>query len=207
MALKFTTKPDAIHKMLSDYVVTLPDTTLAFHTLVSAKPEGRPKLAQKIHDLKKTADQQYITLTRKVAGTFIAPYDREDLYRMVEAINDVIDSLDHATYLVVGFKMGKLPEEFLASAVELVGMSEQARDAVQFIKKPNRLEKTQVAINKHKNVLEDNYRALLINSMAPGMDNSEAMKLKILADIIEQVSSQLDRFTRAIAVAAIKGSQ
>ena len=204
MALKFKTKPDAVHRMLSEYVVSLPDTAQAFHTLVSSKPEGRPKLAEKIHEMGKTADEQYVKLIRRVAGTLIAPYDREDLYGMVEAIDDVIDSLDHAAYLVVGFKMGKFPEEFLASAVELVGMSEQARDSVQYIKKQGKLEKALQAINEHEKALDDNYRSLLINSMAPGVSGTDAMKLKVLADIIEQVSTQLDRFTRAVAVAAIK---
>lgn len=204
MAMKFKTKPDAIAKMLGEFVVDLPETALAFHTLVSANPEGRAKLADKIHEREAAADERYVKLIRKVAGTFITPYDREDLYDMIEAIDDVIDWLDHAAYLVVDFGMGRFPDELVASTAELVGMSEQARDAVQFIKKQNKLEKAMFAINKHENALDTNYRALLVRTLVPGADPIEVIKIKILADIVEQVATQLDGFTRTIAVAAIK---
>ena len=204
MALKFKTKPDAIQKMLGDFVVNLPEAAEAFHALVSATPDGRAKLAEGIHSLEKEADVRYVKLVRKVAGTFITPYDREDLYEMIEAIDDVIDCLDHAAYLVVDFDMGKFPEEFLASTTELVGMSEQARDAVQYIKKQGKLEKALFAINEHENALDTNYRALLVKTLAPGADVIDVIKIKILADIVEQVATTLDNFTRTIAVAAIK---
>ena len=204
MALKFKTKPDAIQKMLGDFVLNLPETTIAFHALVSAKPDARAKLAEKIHTMEKDGDERYVKLVRKVAGTFITPFDREDLYEMIEAIDDVIDCLDHAAYLVVDFDMDKFPESFLASTTELVGMSEQARDAVQYIKKQGKLEKVLFAINKHENALDTNYRSLLTTTLVPGADPIDVMKLKILADIVEQVATQLDNFTRTIAVAAIK---
>ncbi|MEI6620618.1 MAG: DUF47 family protein [Actinomycetes bacterium] len=204
MTLKFKTKPDAVHKMLGDYVGTLPEAAEAFRALVSAKPEARADLADVIHAMETASEERCAKLVQKVAGTFITPYDREDLFEMIEAIDVVVDWLDHAAYLVVDFAIVSFPEDLLASATELVGMSEQARDAVQYIKKQGKLEKALFAINEHENTLDTNYRALLVKTLVPGVDVIEYIKIKVLADLIEQVATQLDAFTRTIAVAAIK---
>ena len=65
-------------------------------------------------------------------------------------------------------------------------MSEQARDATEFIKKPNKMEKALFAVNAHEN----RPRYCLIGRccatrLVPGADPIHAMRLKILADSVE----------------------
>lgn len=204
MTIKLKSRPDAIGKMIGEAVSHLPDATMAFYTLVTARPDARPPLAEKLHTIETTADERYITLIRKVADTFITPYDRDDLYRMIEALDDVIDALDGAGQLLIDFDLDKAPKVLVDSARELVGMSEQARDAVDVIKKPRRLEKILFAINDHENRLDANYRQLVAGQLRPGCDPLVAMKWKILADEIEAASTNLDAFARTLAVAAIK---
>lgn len=204
MSIKIKSKPDAIGKMLGDDVEYLPAVATAFYTLVSAKPEARAELADKLHDLEEEADKSYLKVIRKVADTFITPYDREDLYEMIEAIDDVIDHLDHAAHLLVSFEMGKMPEEFVDSCKQLVGMCEQARDAVGLLKKPSKLEKVMFAINDHENALDKNYRKMLTDALQPGSDPIYAIKLRILAEELEQTATKVEKFSRTLAVAAIK---
>ncbi|MEI2729282.1 MAG: DUF47 family protein [Candidatus Nanopelagicales bacterium] len=197
-------RPDAIQKMMSEAASHLPDATMAFYSLVTANPEARPALAKKLGDIESEADERQVKLMRKVATTFITPYDREDIYGMFETLDDIVDSLDHAGRLVVDFEMLQLPEELATSAKELVKMSEQARDATEFIKKPNKMEKALFAVNDHENELDTAYRRMLRNALQPGADPIEAIKLKILADSLEQAATNIERFTRALSIAAIK---
>ncbi len=202
--VKLKSKPDAIQKMVGDAVSRLPEVAVAFYTLVSAHPSARPALLQALSDLEQEADERYVKLVRKVADTFITPYDREDLYRMMEALDDIVDALDHCGQLVLDFEMDKLPDEFQSNAKELVGMCEQARDAVGLLKKPAKLEKVLFAINAHEQALDVGYRAMLRNAFADGADRMYALKMKTLADVVEEASARIDDFTRTLAVAAIK---
>lgn len=197
-------RPDAIAKMMSEAASHLPDATMAFYSLVSANPEARPALATKLAKVEQEADDRQVKLMRKVSTTFITPYDREDIYGMFETLDDVVDSLDHAGRLVVDFEMLELPPELIESAKKLVKMSEQARDATEYIKKPNKMEKALFAINAHENNLDSAYRALLRKALMPGSDPIEAIKVKILADSIEHAATRIESFARALSIAAIK---
>ena len=197
-------RPDAIQKMMSEAASHLPDATMAFYSLVTAKPEARSGLADKLATIEDEADERQVKLLRKVSSTFITPYDREDIYRMFETLDDVVDSLDHAGKLIVCFDMQALPDEFTTSAKELVKMSEQARDATEFIKKPNKMEKALFAVNAHENRLDTAYRKMLCDTLVPGADPIHAMRLKILADSVEQAATRIEGFTRALMITAIK---
>lgn len=202
--MKLKARPDAIQKMIGDAVSHLPDAATAFYTLVTAKPAARPALLEELHRLEAEADERYVKLLRKVAKTFITPYDREDILRMIETLDDTIDTLDHAGFLVVGFKMGKLPDEFVKNAKELVFMCEQARDAVGLIKKPEKLEAVLFAVNRSENKLDDGYRKLLTDTLVDGADPIHAIRIKTLVDVVERASSSIEEFTHSLGVAAIK---
>lgn len=202
--VKLKKRPDAIVAMMSQVVARLPEAAQSFHEIVSSPPDARPALAAQLAKIEEESDQVYLKLLRKVADTFITPYDREDIYRMIETCDDAIDSLDHAGRLVVDFEFLELPEELVSNSKELVAMSELARDAVGFIKKPNKMEKALLAINAHENVLDTGYRTMLRSSLTPGSDPIHAMKLKILADEVEKVSSYVEEFVRNLSVTAIK---
>lgn len=202
--MKLKKRPDAIIKLASEAVAHLPEATAAFHDFVAAEPSARPPLMARLSKIEEAADESYLKLVRKIADTFITPYDREDLYNMCEALDDAIDALDHAGRLVLGFEMERLPQTFVDSAVELMAMSDEAAEAVGNIKKPKKLEKNLYALNKHENKLDFAYRELLCETLVEGADPIAAMRLMVLADLVEQAATQIDEFTRTLAVAAIK---
>lgn len=202
--MKMKEKPDAIDKMIAVAVEHLPDATAAFHSLVSAKADMRPALAERLHEIEREADERYVVLVRKVAGSFITPFDREDIYTMVEVLDDVVDALDHCAHLVVDLKFGKLPDGLVESAAILVEMSETCRAMVGFIKKPNKLEKLLFAANECENRLDASHRQLLVDTLQPGADPIRALRVKLLADLVEDAATKLELFTRAVSIVAIK---
>ena len=202
--VKLKAKPDAIASMIQDSVALLPEATMAFFTLVSANPAGRDKLFEKLSDYEKASDERYVSLIRKVADTFITPYDREDIYRMLEALDDIFDTLEHVGRLVIDFGMQELPQELVNNAKLLVGMSEQVNEIPRYIKKPKKLEKALFAINEFENQLDEGHRKILVDALVGGSDPLQAAKLSILADGVERIASRIEVFTRSLSVTAIK---
>lgn len=104
MAKKRKSRRDAISTMLSDLVVLLPGASRAFCDVVEADPEsrraalGRPAgdRARRRPALREVADEDE-------GDTFITPFDREDLYRLLDTVDDVIDGLANTAALVVAF--------------------------------------------------------------------------------------------------------
>ena len=200
------TKSDSIEKMLSRSAAFLPEATTAFYTLITAMPAARPNLLEKLHAVEQDSDERYVRVLRKTAGSFITPYDREDIFLMIETLDDVIDQLDHVGILVVGFEIDRVPHQLVLMAQELIGVSEQIKEAVGLLKKQNKLEKCLYAINSHFNTFDNSYRSLLISTLstADTMEPKETTKIIALGMGFERACQRLNDLTRALAVAAIK---
>lgn len=202
--VKFKTKPDAIASMMEESVSHLPDATMAFFTLVSSNPAGRAKQLEKLSKYETDADERYIRLIRKVTDTFITPFDREDIYQMLETLDDVFDNLEHVATLVVEFELEELPQDLVNNAKLLVGMSEQVNEMLAYIKRPKKLEKALFAINEYENQLDVGHRKIICGALTPGSDPIVALKLKILTDGVEHIATRIEKFTRMLSVTAIK---
>lgn len=199
-------RPDAIRKMIGQAVENLPDASATFVAMVTAEPGDRPKLLKRLHEIETAADEYNARLLRKVAKTFITPYDREDICNMVDKLDDVIDQLDHAGHLLVGFELDALPEQFAANARELLKMSKRARAAVELIKSPEQMDEALQAMSAHENTLDEGYRSLLVSTFVAGSDPIRDQQIKILAEIVESAATSLDKFGLALAVVTMKAT-
>lgn len=172
--------------------------------LVSASPEARGPLLERLHQIEAEADQEYVDLLRKVTSTFVTPFDREDLYEMIETVDDVIDVLDHTGSLIVGIGLGELPAQLVENARGLVTMSQVCARAPRLIKKPKKLEAVLFEVNAIENALDAGYRSVLIEALSVGSDPLEAMRIKTVADSVELASARMEQFIHALGVTAIK---
>jgi uncharacterized protein len=197
-------RPDAIQEMMGKAVRSLPDATAAFVELVAADQDDRPALLDQLHAIETKADERYVKLLRKVTSTFVTPFDREDLYSMIETLDDVIDELDHAGSLIVGFGLGELPEPFRRNAEHLAAMGDRCAEAPALIKKPAKLESLLFEINTIENQLDAGYRQLLIETIVPGADPIHAIRIKTLSDSVELASRGMEEFIHALGITAIK---
>ncbi len=196
-------RKSTVQSLLHDAVDSLPAATGAFVDLVTAAPGERAKLAERLHEVESAADERYLAIIRKVSESFITPYDREDIYQMVEALDDVVDQLDHAGALLARFKLGTLPDELVANAKSLNEMAEMSHQTVRLIKKPQQLERLLVDINVVENEMDDRYRDLLVE-MLDDAKARDVIKIKTLADCIEAAATKLDQFGRSVGLIAIK---
>lgn len=198
-------KPDGLAKMIGDAIGGLPVAATAFHDLASAEPESREELLANLHEVEVAADERYLKALRKTAGTFITPFDREDILLIVEAADDFVDQLDHVGTLLVGYKLGTLPDPLIAMANELIGATEQLAESVGLLKKQSKLEKHLFAINKHFADFDSAYRTLLIANLASDVERGpQTPGVVSLAIGLERACLRLNDLTRALGVAAIK---
>lgn len=202
--MKMKKRQDAILSMLSQFVVMLPVAAKGFCDVVGAEPDEREQPLKVLCGLERDADILYVKLLRKVAATFITPYDREDLYRTLDKLDDVIDDLEQAGLLLVGFGDVTPPEEFRDYTSGLIAMCEQTCDMVSVLKKPKKFEKHLVEFYDLKAVTDERYRTLLVADLTPGADPIRAMQTAALLDWVRRAGSDLEEFVRSMGAIAIK---
>ena len=75
-------------------------------------PEKREVLGQKIKEAELVGDQIAKNLYKALSGTFITPFDREDIFDLIHATDSVLDLMHGAAKQAHLYKIKEIPQEF-----------------------------------------------------------------------------------------------
>src|SRR4051812_6958951 len=78
--------------------------------LVAAEPPDRVELAAEVKESEHRGDDLTHEILVKLNRTFVTPFDREDIYRLVSAMDDVLDAIEEAADRIVLYRLGTLPD-------------------------------------------------------------------------------------------------
>src|SRR4029079_5255866 len=80
---------------------------------------SKAEIAQRMSEAEHAADETTHSIIRRVNSTFVTPFDREDIYSLASALDDVMDFMEEAVDSVHLFNLDKLPEE-IAEQIEVL---------------------------------------------------------------------------------------
>lgn len=99
----------------------LVDCTIAFRELLLAKDdESRNDLVKKVKKFEKVGDKITSTIFDELNSTFITPFDREDVHKLTNRIDTVVDLINTSAKRIQLYKMYEIPPVFLEMAELLI---------------------------------------------------------------------------------------
>jgi uncharacterized protein len=157
------------------------------------------------HEGDQVAHQTFALLSR----TWITPIDREDIYNLVKALDDVLDYIDAAAARLVLFKI-KEPTPELKSSTELVVQSTQAiQRAVPLLgnlKNSRAILEACVEINRLENEA-DTLNRLAIGRLFDGeKDPIVLMKWKEIYEVLEEATDCCEDVANVLEQIVLKSS-
>lgn len=177
--------------------------------LVAAEPEHRGELARRIKDAEHTGDSLTHEIFVKLNSTFVTPFDREDIHRLTEALDDTIDAMEDAADRIVLYQLGELPAG-IATQVNLLCQAAAATAAA--MPRLSTLDQMQEFVT-HVNSLEDKadgaYRALIgellthTENMTAG-DVLNTLKMKEVVETLEEAVDAFETVANTVASIAVK---
>jgi len=78
--------------------------------LLEAWPDDRGKLAD-IRELEHEGDRLTHEVIDLLNRTFVTPFDRDDMYRLVTVIDDVCDHIDEAADNIDAYEVRRVPDK------------------------------------------------------------------------------------------------
>src|SRR3954471_2957808 len=87
--------------------------------LVATDPADRHALAARVKEAELAGDEVTHEIMVKINTTFVTPFDREDIYRLASALDDVLDAIEEAADRIVLYRLGTLPPG-IASQVDVL---------------------------------------------------------------------------------------
>jgi uncharacterized protein len=91
----------------------LVDCTLTFKELLKATDdEQRNDLVKKVKKFEKAGDKITSTIFDELNSTFITPFDREDIHKLTNRIDTVVDLINTSAKRIQLYKMYEIPPVF-----------------------------------------------------------------------------------------------
>jgi predicted phosphate transport protein (TIGR00153 family) len=160
------------------------------------------ELATRLRDKEKEADEARRILIFELNKTFVTPYDREDIFALSRAIDDVLDYAYSTMNEIVIFKV--TPTNFMVRICSLL------RDATfELLKAVERLQDHPGVASEHaqrakalENKVEDVYREALADMFTDTDDTRALVRMLKLREVYRHLSNAADRGDEAANVLA-----
>ncbi|MCL8026223.1 DUF47 domain-containing protein [Nocardioides bruguierae] len=192
MGLRFRPVEGAFYTMLTDSARHLVGGAGLLAEMVTAGAD-REDVAARMREAEHAADERTHELIRKVNSTFVTPFDREDIYRLAAALDDVMDGIDDAVDRMLLYGVVDLPTG-LTDQVDVIGRcAEVTAAAMPSLRGLRDLDEYWIEINRLENTGDRNHRRLLAHLFSGEYAPLEVLKLK---DVVESLEDTIDAFER-----------
>jgi uncharacterized protein Yka (UPF0111/DUF47 family) len=136
----------------------------------------------------------------------VTPFDREDIYRLASALDDVVDAIEGAADFIVLADVGKLPP-LMGEQISLLQRSaNETAEAMARLATLADLEPYWIEVNRLENEADRVYRKLLSKLFSGDYDALTMVKLREVADGLEDAADALEHVAHAVESIAVKES-
>lgn len=166
----------------------------------------RGDLAVQLRELEHVGDQATHAIFRQLNTSFVTPFDRDDIYNLASYLDDVMDAIEAAADLVVLTGLGTLPAEMAQQTALLQRCAQTTAEAMPRLKTLKDLSDYWIEVNRLENEADKLYRRLLSRLYSGEFDALEILKLKEVADQLEEAADHFEHVANVVETIAVKES-
>ena len=162
--------------------------------------------ARRIQEREHEGDEVTHTIIRRLNTTFVTPIDREDIYALASALDDVLDLVEEAADLFVLHAIETPLPQMRAQAEILVQAADQTEQAVLALAKMDRdrLEPYWVEINRLENEGDKMYRRAVADLFSGDHRAMDVLKWKEVIETLEEALDGLENAANIIESIVLK---
>jgi predicted phosphate transport protein (TIGR00153 family) len=166
----------------------------------------RETVAKRLREREHAGDTLTHRILRQLNTSFITPFDREDIYRLASALDDVVDAMEAAADFTVLTGLGALPL-LMGDQISLLRRSAtETASAMARLRTLQDLEPYWIEVNRIENEADRVYRKLLSKLFSGDYPALEMVKLREVADQLEEAADALEHVAHAVETIAVKES-
>ena len=167
---------------------------------------SRATVASAMREHEHVGDAVTHRIMRQLNTSFVTPFDREDIYRLAAALDDVVDAMEAAADFVVLADVGPLPAADVRADRTAAARVDGDRRRDVAAGHAADLEPYWIEVNRLENEADRVYRKLLSKLFSGDYDALKMMKLREVADELEEAADALEHVAHAVETIAVKES-
>ena len=175
-------------KLFKSMTVELVTSAEQFHLMLDDLDNAGEYLTRISHSEQISDEMEDLTL-QKLHKTFITPFDRDDIHRLVNKLDDSVDFIDRTARRLVIYNMTSLPAQILQSSALCLKATETIQEAVGFLNTLKNAAEILERCDKIK-ALEDKAEELILAGVSElFMEEKDIRKLLQIKEIYENMRS------------------
>lgn len=205
MKLKISNRADAFFDLFCESAENLRTAAELLQDLIGDYREVEMK-AQRIVDREHEGDEITHAIIRLLNTSFVTPMDREDIYQLATALDDVLDGVEAVSDLFVLHRIEAPLPEMKAQIDVLVLAARQTEQALAAL--PNmrreRLEPYWIEINRLENEGDRLYRRAIADLFSGEHRAMDVLKWKEVIENLEEALDGLENVANIIESTVLK---
>jgi uncharacterized protein len=175
----------------------------------SMSKEERAQKIRKLEELEHKGDEITHTVYSELAGTFITPFDREDIHQLASKLDDILDYIHGAAGRIILYRVESIPPE----AEKLAGMIfdqvtelHKAIPLLRDLRNVGKISECLVRINSLENEADDLFERAIASLFDTCKDPIALIKQKELLVSLETATDQCEDAANVIESIIVKNS-
>jgi predicted phosphate transport protein (TIGR00153 family) len=167
---------------------------------------NRTRIAKQLREHEHAGDAVTHRVIHELNSTFVTPFDREDMYRLATTLDDVMDWIEEAADFAVLTEVEALPPEMSQQVDLLCRAAVCTADAMGRLASTTDLPSYWIEVNRLENEADRIHRGLLSRLFSGAYDALTVLKLKQIADNLEEAADAFEHVANAVETIAVKES-
>ncbi len=160
--------------------------------------------SKRIKDAEHACDELMHEVTLKLNKSFITPFDREDIFMLSVALDDVCDYIDAGARAIMMYNIKEINDYAKGLAKVIQSLAIEINSAVSLLKKPNGMNQHIIEIHRLENEADDIYFRATGELFQKQTDPIMLIKWKELYEILENATDRCESVANIIESIVLK---
>lgn len=204
MAFSLLPREDEYFAYFSQITEKIQEASDILVNMLADNYENFGDYTKRIKTVEHSCDEITHNITTKLNKSFITPFDREDIYTLAVALDDVCDYIDAGARAILMFDIREITEHARNLARVLQALSREIHSAVLMLKKPNEINRHFVEIHRLENEADEIYFRAMGELFKNPTDPMKVIRYKELYEILENATDRCESVANIIESIILK---
>jgi predicted phosphate transport protein (TIGR00153 family) len=204
MAFSLLPREDTYFAHFTEMTVKIQEAAGVLVQMGNETGDGLAEKARQIKAIETACDEVTHNITTRLNKSFITPFDREDIYALAGALDDVIDYIDAGARAIVMYDIRELNDSVRRSFGLIQALVKEIHEAISMLKKPVGMSQHIVEIHRLENEADETYFRAIGDLFKDSANPIDVIKWKELYEILENTTDRCEAVANIIESIVLK---
>lgn len=204
MAFSLLPREDEYFVLFTQITEKIQEASSILVEMLQSNGENLETFTKRIKDTEHSCDELTHKLTIKLNKSFITPFDREDIYTLTVALDDVCDYIDAGARAIVMYDIKEFNDYSVNLAKVIQKQSASINAAISILKKPTDINTHIVEIHRLENEADEIYFRAIGELFRNSTDALSVIRYKELYEILENATDRCESVANIIESIILK---